>query len=81
MKLGNFVVGKDAALGKPGEGYHTGVTQGFGFGFAATYIGAAQTALDFTKGNFFINQTFAPNAGRVADGLIVQRSMQKWQRH
>ena len=33
MKLDNCVVGKDAALGKPGEGYHTGVTQGFGLGF------------------------------------------------
>ncbi|GIT45084.1 MAG: hypothetical protein Ct9H300mP11_30200 [Chloroflexota bacterium] len=31
MKLDNCVVGKDAALGKPGEGYHTGVTQGFGW--------------------------------------------------
>ncbi len=74
MKLDNCVVGNDAALGKPGEGYHTGVTQGFGLGFAATYIGAAQTALDFTK-EFCMNQTFAPDAGRVADGLIVQRSI------
>ena len=74
MKLDNCVVGKDAALGKPGEGYHTGVTQGFGLGFAATYIGAAQTALDFTK-EFCMNQTFAPDPGRVADGLVVQRTI------
>ena len=74
MKLDNCVVGKNAALGKPGEGYHTGVTQGFGLGFAATYIGAAQTALDFTK-EFCMNQTFAPDPGKVADGLIVQRTI------
>ena len=74
MKLDNCVVGKDAALGKPGEGYRTGVTQGFSLGFAAVYIGAAQTALDFTK-EFCLNQSFAPDPGRVSDGLVVQRTI------
>ncbi|GIT45083.1 MAG: hypothetical protein Ct9H300mP11_30190 [Chloroflexota bacterium] len=46
-------------------------------GFAATYIGAAQTALDFTK-EFCMNQTFAPDPGKVADGLIVQRTIAEW---
>jgi hypothetical protein len=50
------------------------VTQGFSLGFAAAYIGAAQTALDFTK-EFCLNQTFAPDPGRVADGLVVQRTI------
>jgi len=74
MKLDNCAVGKEAALGKPGEGYHTGVTQGFSLGFAAAYIGAAQTALDFTK-EFCLNQTFSPDPGRVADGLVIQRTI------
>lgn len=74
MKLDNCVITKDGMLGEPGQGYHTGVTQGFSLGFAAAYIGAAQTALDFTK-EFCLNQTFAPDPGRVADGLVVQRTI------
>lgn len=74
MKLDHCVVPKDAVLGEPGQSAKTGVTQGFSLGFAAVYIGAAQAALDFTK-EFCLNQTFAPDPGRVADGLVVQRTI------
>ena len=74
MKLDNCVVTKDGVLGKPGEGYHTGITQGFSLGFAAAYVGAAQTALDFTK-DFCIKQPFSGASGRVADELLVQRTI------
>jgi alkylation response protein AidB-like acyl-CoA dehydrogenase len=74
MKLDKCVVPRDAVLGEPGQSAKTGVTQGFSLGFAAVYVGAAQTALDFTK-NFCLNQTFAPDPGRVADGLVVQRTI------
>ncbi len=74
MKLDHCVVSKEAVLGEPGQSAKTGVTQGFGLGFAAVYVGAAQAALDFTK-DFCLNQTFAPDPGRVADGLVVQRTI------
>ena len=74
MKLDKCVVPKDAALGEPGQSAKSGVTQGFSLGFAAVYIGAAQAALDCTK-DFCLNQTFAPDPGRVADGLVVQRTI------
>ena len=74
MKLDHCVVTKDGVLGKPGDGYHTGITQGFSLGFAAAYVGAAQTALDFTK-DFCIKQTFSGASGRVADELLAQRTI------
>ena len=74
MKLDNCVVTKDGVLGEPGQGFYTGVTQGFSIGFAAAYIGAAQAALDFTK-EFCLNQSFAPDPGMGADGLVVQRTI------
>ncbi len=74
MKLDHCVVPKEAVLGEPGQSAATGVTQGFSLGFAAVYVGAAQAALDCTK-EFCLNQTFAPDPGRVADGLVVQRTI------
>jgi alkylation response protein AidB-like acyl-CoA dehydrogenase len=74
MKLDHCVVSKEAVLGKPGQSAKTGVTQGFSLVFAAVYVGAAQAALDSTK-EFCLNQTFAPDPGRVADGLVVQRTI------
>ena len=74
MKLDNCSVPNEAVLGEPGQSAKTGVTQGFGLGFAAVYVGAAQAALDYTK-DFCLNQTFAPDPGRVADGLVVQRTI------
>ena len=74
MKLDKCAVTKDGVLGEPGQGFYTGVTQGFSIGFAAGYIGAAQAALDFTR-DFCLNQSFAPDPGMVADGLVAQRTI------
>ncbi len=74
MKLDNCFVGRDALLGQPGEAPRTGVTQGFGLGFAAVYIGAARAALDFTR-DFSKTQTFAPDPNSIAESLPVQRTI------
>ena len=74
MRLNNCFVGADAPLGQPGEAPRTGVTQGFGLGFAAVYLGAAQSALDFIE-EFAQTQTFAPDPSPVAESLAVQRTV------
>ena len=74
MRLNDCFVGPDAPLGLPGEAPKTGVTQGFGLGFAAVYLGAAQAALDFI-GEFARTQTFAPDPTPIAEGLAVQRAV------
>ena len=74
MKLDNCFVGPDALLGQPGEAPRSGVTQGFGLGFAAVYIGAATAALDFTR-EFAKTQTFAPDPAPIAESLPVQRTV------
>ena len=74
MRLNNCFVGQDAPLGKPGDAPRTGVTQGFGLGFAAVYLGAAQAALDYTK-EFTQTQTFAPDPLPIAEGLVAQRTV------
>lgn len=74
MTLNNCMVGADALLGKPGQAPKTGVTQGFGLGFAAVYVGAAKAALDFIR-EFARTQTFAPDPTPIAEGLAVQRTV------
>ena len=73
MQLNNCFVGADAPLGRPGEAPRTGITQGFGLGFAAVYLGAAQAALDCIR-EFAQTQTFAPDPSPIAEGLVVQRT-------
>ena len=74
MRLNNCFVGPDAPLGLPGEAPRSGVTQGFGLGFAAVYLGAAQAALDCIR-EFATTQTFAPDPSPIAEGLVVQRTV------
>ena len=74
MRLNSCFVGADAPLGRAGEAPRTGITQGFGLGFAAVYLGAAQTALDFTQ-DFAQTQTFAPDPLPIAESLTVQRTV------
>ena len=73
MSLNNCFVDSDALLGEPGDAPRTGVAQGFGLGFAAVYLGAAQAALDFTR-EFAKTQTFAPDPNPIAESLPVQRT-------
>ena len=74
MRLNNCFVGADAPLGRPSEAPRSGITQGFGLGFAAVFLGAAQRALDFTE-EFAQTQTFAPDPSPVAESLAVQRTV------
>ncbi len=74
MRLNSCFVGPDAPLGLPGDAPRSGVTQGFGLGFAAVYLGVAQAALDYI-GEFARTQTFAPDPSPIAEGLVVQRTV------
>ena len=74
MRLNNCFVGPDAPLGFPGEALKSGVTQGFGLGFAAVYLGAAQAALDFIR-EFGKTQAFEPDPAPIAESLVVQRTV------
>ena len=74
MQLNSCFVGPDAPLGLPGDAPRSGVTQGFGLGFAAVYLGVAQAALDYIR-EFARTQTFAPDPSPIAEGLVVQRTV------
>ena len=74
MRLSNCFVGPEAPLGLPGQAPKTGITQGFGLGFAAVYLGAARAALEFTR-DFAQTQTFAPDPAPIAESLVVQRTV------
>ena len=74
MQLNNCFVGPEAPLGLPGQAPKTGITQGFGLGFAAVYLGAARAALQFTR-DFARTQTFAPDPAPISESLVVQRTV------
>ena len=62
----------DCLLGEPGEANKAGVGQGFGLGYAAVYIGAAQRALDFTV-DYCKTHRFEPDPVPLSHSLVVQR--------
>ncbi|MGE3539602.1 MAG: acyl-CoA dehydrogenase family protein [Candidatus Tectimicrobiota bacterium] len=65
-------VSQDALLGTPGQPATVGVSQGFGLGYAAIYIGAAQRALDFTIA-YCQEHQFEPEPVPLAHSVVVQR--------
>jgi alkylation response protein AidB-like acyl-CoA dehydrogenase len=67
-------VSSDDVLGGPGDSVRHAVGQGFGLGYAAVYLGAAQRALDFTV-EYVKSHGFAPDDTRLAESLIVQRAV------
>ena len=67
-------VGEDALLGKPGTALEKGVTEGFGLGYAAVYLGAAQRALDHTV-EFCKTNTVYPAPDPLSHNVVVQRSV------
>ena len=67
-------VEKDAVLGEPGRAEKIGVGQGFGLGYAAIYIGAAQRALDYII-KYSQTQQFDPDPGPMSRSLSVQRGV------
>ena len=64
----------DAVLGEPGRADKIGVGQGFGLGYAAIYIGAAQRALDFTV-DYSKTHQLAPDPEPLSHNLLVQRNV------
>ncbi len=67
-------VNDDALLGKPGKALEKGVTEGFGLGYAAVYLGAAQRAFDYTVG-FCKNNAVYPDPVPLSHSVVVQRSV------
>ena len=70
---GCFVT-EDAVLGEPGQGRKCGVGQGFGLGYAAVYLGAAQRALEFTT-EYCKTHQFAPDPLPLSHSVLVQRNV------
>ena len=67
-------VSGDAVLGRPGEAIEKALAQSFSLGYAAVYIGAAQSALDFTS-EYVKTHQFAPDPEPLSKGIVVQRSI------
>ena len=67
-------VDKDAVLGEPGVAEKTGVGQGFGLGYAAVYIGAAQRALDYIS-EYLRTRRFEPDPLTLAYSPMAQRAV------
>ena len=67
-------VSEDALLGKPGKALEKGVTEGFGLGYAAVYLGAAQRAFDYTV-EFCKNNSVYPEPAPLSHTVVVQRGV------
>ena len=67
-------VSEDAVLGEPGQAARYSISQGFGLGYAAVYIGAAQRALDFTV-DYCNTHQFQPDPFPLSHSAVVQRSV------
>ncbi len=67
-------VNADDVLGEPGEATRVGAGQGFGLGYAAVYIGAAQRALDSAV-DFAKTQRFAPDPEPLSHNILIQRAV------
>ena len=67
-------IDQDCLLGEPGSSPKKGVVEGFGLGYAAVYLGAAQRALDFTV-EFCKTHQFAPDPAPLSHNLAVQRNV------
>ena len=70
----NCVVDPTCLLGKPGFVLKVGVIEGFGLGYAAIYLGAAQRALDFTV-EYCKTHQFDPDPAPMSWSVVVQRSV------
>ena len=70
----NCVVDRNCLLGEPGAVLKKGVIEGFGLGYAAVYLGAAQRALDFTV-EFCKTHQFDPDPAPMSGNVVVQRSV------
>jgi alkylation response protein AidB-like acyl-CoA dehydrogenase len=70
----NCVVPRDAVLGQPGAAMRVGVVESFALGYAAIYLGIAQSALEFAT-RYCQTRVFHPENIAIAHEPAVQRHM------
>lgn len=68
----NCVVPADAILGQPGMATQVGVAESFGLGYAAIYLGIAQSALEFAS-QYCQTRVFRPENVPIARDPTIQR--------
>jgi alkylation response protein AidB-like acyl-CoA dehydrogenase len=72
VRFDNCRVAADATLGQPGMALHVGVIESFALGYAAIYLGIAQSALAFAK-QYCQTKTFQPENVPIAQDPVLQR--------
>jgi alkylation response protein AidB-like acyl-CoA dehydrogenase len=65
---------KDATLGAPGSATAVGVVESFALGYAAVYVGIAESALEFTA-DYVKKRVIKPENVSVASDPAVQRQI------
>lgn len=74
VTLSNVRVPQDAALGKPGSATSAGVVESFALGYAAVYVGIAESAFDFAA-DYVKKRVVKPENVPVANDPVVQRQI------
>jgi alkylation response protein AidB-like acyl-CoA dehydrogenase len=74
VTLANVRVRGDAALGRPGSATQVGVVESFALGYAAVYVGVAETAFDFAV-DYARKRIVKPENVPVANDPTVQRHL------
>jgi alkylation response protein AidB-like acyl-CoA dehydrogenase len=72
VTLTNVRIPRDATLGGPGSAVQVGVVESFGLGYAAIYVGIAESALDFAV-EYAKKRVVKPDNVAVAQDPAVQR--------
>jgi alkylation response protein AidB-like acyl-CoA dehydrogenase len=72
VTLDRVRIPRDAVLGQPGSAVQVGVVEAFGLGYAAIYLGVAETALDFAI-DAVKKRVVRPENTSVAEDPTVQR--------
>jgi hypothetical protein len=68
----NCLVPPDATLGQPGLATQIGVAESFGLGYAAIYLGIAQSALEFAS-QYCQTRVFRPEPTPIGSDPAIQR--------
>ena len=74
------LVTKEQILGPPGEASRVGILEGFPLGYAAIYLGAATTALEFVT-DYCKAKTFRPDPRPIAEDPTIQRHIAEMSIH
>ena len=74
VTLSNVHIPKDATLGAPGSATGVGVVESFALGYAAVYVGIAESALEFTA-DYVKKRVVKPENVPVATDPAVQRQI------